>query len=79
MSKSTTILHFCNVKNEMINGIFDNTPTKIGKYFPGKKIKLLITKNSKISNQNTVFYLHGIIIRRFLKRKKIILNGLLHR
>ena len=38
-SKSTTILHFCNVKNEMINSIFDNTPTKINKYFPGKKNK----------------------------------------
>ena len=40
-SKSTTILHFCNVKSKMISGIFDNTPTKIGKYFPGKKIKII--------------------------------------
>ena len=40
-SKSTTILHFCNVKDNMISGIFDNTPTKIDKYFPGKKIKII--------------------------------------
>ncbi len=40
-SKSTTIIHFCNVKDNMIKGIFDNTPTKIGKYFPAKKIKIL--------------------------------------
>ena len=25
----------------MINGIFDNTPTKINKYFPGKKIQII--------------------------------------
>ena len=37
-SKSTTILHFCNINYNMIAGIFDNTTTKIGKYFPGKKI-----------------------------------------
>ncbi len=40
-SKSTTILHFCNVNHKMIKGIFDNTPTKIGKFFPGKNIKIL--------------------------------------
>jgi methylation protein EvaC len=40
-SKSTTILHFCKVKDAMISGIFDNTPTKIDKYFPAKKIKII--------------------------------------
>ena len=40
-SKSTTILHFCNVKDNMIKGIFDNTPTKSDKYFPAKKIKII--------------------------------------
>jgi methylation protein EvaC len=40
-SKSTTILHFCKVSNSSIKGIFDNTPTKIDKYFPGKKIKII--------------------------------------
>ena len=46
-SKSTTILHFCNVKDNMIKGIFDNTPTKIGNYFPAKKIKIIDYKNFK--------------------------------
>ncbi len=46
-SKSTTILHFCKVKGNSINGIFDNTPTKIGKYFPAKKIKIIDYKNFK--------------------------------
>ena len=40
-SKSTTILHFCNINENFIEGIFDNTPTKIGKYFPAKKIKII--------------------------------------
>ncbi len=40
-SKSTTILHFCNIKDNLIKGIFDNTPTKINKYFPSKKIKII--------------------------------------
>ncbi len=46
-SKSTTILHFCNINYKMIAGIFDNTPTKIGKYFPGKKIKIIDYKKFK--------------------------------
>ena len=46
-SKSTTILHFCKVANNSIKGIFDNTPTKIGKYFPGKKIKIIDYKEFK--------------------------------
>tara|TARA_B100000900_G_scaffold395643_1_gene394221 strand:- start:1217 stop:2446 length:1230 start_codon:yes stop_codon:yes gene_type:complete len=46
-SKSTTILHFCNIKDELISGIFDNTPTKINKYFPAKKIKIIDYKNFK--------------------------------
>ena len=47
-SKSTTILHFCNVKDNMIKGIFDNTPTKINKYFPAKKIKIIDYKQFEV-------------------------------
>ena len=46
-SKSTTILHFCKVKDNLIKGIFDNTPTKIGKYFPAKKIQIINYKEFK--------------------------------
>lgn len=46
-SKSTTILHFCSVNDSLISGIFDNSATKIGKYFPGKKIKIIDYKNFK--------------------------------
>tara|TARA_A100001015_G_scaffold223682_1_gene252001 strand:- start:1565 stop:2794 length:1230 start_codon:yes stop_codon:yes gene_type:complete len=40
-SKSTTIIHFCNINFKMIRGIFDNSPTKINKFLPGKKIKII--------------------------------------
>lgn len=46
-SKSTTVLHFCKVNYKMISGIFDNSATKIGKYFPGKKIKIIDYKKFK--------------------------------
>ena len=46
-SKSTTILHFCDVKDNFIQGIFDNTPTKINKHFPAKKIKIIDYKEFK--------------------------------
>ena len=46
-SKSTTILHFCDVNEKFIEGIFDNSPTKIGKYFPAKKIKIIDYKEFK--------------------------------
>ena len=54
-SKSTTILHFCKVKQNSIKGIFDNTPTKIGKYFPAKKIKIIDYKHFKKINPKYCF------------------------
>ncbi len=40
-SKSSTILHFCKINKKLIKGIFDNSKTKINKFSPGKKIKIL--------------------------------------
>ena len=40
-SKSSTILHYCNIGNNQIKGIFDNSRTKINKLSPGKKIKII--------------------------------------
>lgn len=49
-SKSTTILHFCGVNSKLISGIFDTSPTKIDKYFPGKKIKIIDYKKFNFLN-----------------------------
>ena len=40
-SKSTTILHFCNIDHNVISGIFDTSSTKNWKVFPEKKIKII--------------------------------------
>lgn len=40
-SKSTTIINFCKLEKNFIDGIFDTSPTKIGSYAPGTNIKIL--------------------------------------
>ena len=37
-AKSTTILNFCDINFKLIDKIFDNSTTKIGKYTPGKSL-----------------------------------------
>tara|TARA_X000000950_G_scaffold289382_2_gene412617 strand:- start:10762 stop:11991 length:1230 start_codon:yes stop_codon:yes gene_type:complete len=54
-SKSTTIVHFCNLKSSYFKGIFDTTPTKIGKYFPAKKIKIIDYKEFKTIKPKVCF------------------------
>jgi methylation protein EvaC len=52
-SKSSTILHFCNINNKLVKGIFDNSRTKINKFSPGKKIKIIDHK--KINKFNVKY------------------------
>ena len=40
-SKSTTILNYCNINNEVIDYICDTTPEKIGKFSPGTHIPIV--------------------------------------
>ena len=40
-SKSTTILNYCKLSTKYIEGIFDTSNTKIGKFTPGTKIPIL--------------------------------------
>lgn len=44
-SKSTTILNYCDVGNELIDFITDTTPTKINKFTPGKHIPVKAYEN----------------------------------
>ena len=78
-SKSTTILHFCNINYKMIAGIFDNTPTKIGKYFPGKKIKIIDYKNfKKIQPKYCFLFAWNHYKEIFKKEKKNNIKWLCH-
>tara|TARA_B110000438_G_C15650756_1_gene579474 strand:- start:439 stop:954 length:516 start_codon:yes stop_codon:yes gene_type:complete len=40
-SKSTTILNYCDIKNDVIDFICDTTPEKIGKFSPGTHIPIV--------------------------------------
>ena len=40
-SKSTTILNYCNIGNDLIDYICDTTKEKIGKYSPGMHIRIV--------------------------------------
>lgn len=43
-SKSTTVLNYCNIGSDLIDCIYDNTPTKINKFSPGKHIPIIDSK-----------------------------------
>ena len=40
-SKSTTILNYCDINQDLISYIIDTSPTKIWKFSPGKHIPIL--------------------------------------
>jgi hypothetical protein len=55
-SKSTTVLNYYKLNSNIINGIFDSTPQKIGKFSPGVHIPILDARNIKKFNVK-LFYL----------------------
>ena len=56
-SKSTTILNYCKINQELIDCIFDTTPNKIGKYSPGMHIPSIDYKkfNEEFYNYSFLF------------------------
>jgi methylation protein EvaC len=75
-SKSTTVLNYFKLNSNTIDGIFDSTPEKIGKFSPGVHIPVLDIKNYKKFNVK-LFYLfawnHSNEI--FKKENKFLKNG----
>ena len=55
-SKSTTILNYCNINNEIIDYICDTTEEKIGKYSPGMHIPIVPVKHFR-DNYPDIAYL----------------------
>ena len=69
----TTILNFCDINFRLVDKIFDNSATKIGKYTPGKS--LIKIENSDKFKKHTVIivcYLHGTTKKKFCLKKNII-------
>ena len=73
-SKSTTILNYCNIGNDKIDFICDTTPEKIGKYTPGTHIPVVSMSHFRKNIPDSIFYLPGIIKKKFLKKKKEDIN-----
>jgi methylation protein EvaC len=69
-SKSTTILHFCKVKDTHIKGIFDNSSTKINKYFPAKNIKIIDYKEFKTIQPKYCFLFAWNHYKEIFKKEK---------
>lgn len=75
-SKSTTILNFCQIRDDLINCIYDTTPDKIGKYSPGVHIPIVDYKEFQKKYPDVVYLFawnHKNEI--FNKEKKFIENG----
>ena len=47
-AKSITMINFLGIKKDMIKGIFDNSPAKIGKYLPGSRIPIIKPRSNII-------------------------------
>ncbi len=69
-SKSTTILNYCKIGPDIIDCIFDTTKEKNNKYSPGMHIPIVKMNKSKFNMFDiSVICLHGIIKKKFLKKK----------
>ena len=49
-AKSTTVLNYCNIGNDLIDCIFDTSKEKIGKFSPGMHIPIVSMDNFHKSN-----------------------------
>jgi methylation protein EvaC len=75
-SKSTTILNYCDIDQDLISYIVDTTPTKYWKFSPGKHIPILpydLFKNNFTDTYVLFAWNHALEIKS--KEKKFSKNG----
>ena len=75
-AKSSTILNYCNIKNETLEYFLDTTPNKIGKYMPGTHIPIK-NYNKTLLNKVDYVFLGAWNFKEeiFKKEKRYIENG----
>jgi methylation protein EvaC len=75
-AKSSTILNYCNIKNETLEYFLDTTPGKIGKYMPGTHISIK-GYNRFLLNEADYAFLGAWNLKEeiFKKEKRYIKNG----
>ena len=54
-AKSTTVLNYCNVGNDIIDYICDTTKEKIGKFSPGTHIPIVNVSHFHATNPDAVY------------------------
>ena len=71
-AKSSTVLNYCNVKNETLDYFLDTTPDKAGKYMPGTHIHIK-RYNKHLMNKADYVFLGAWNFKKeiFNKEKKI--------
>jgi methylation protein EvaC len=75
-AKSTTVLNYCNIGNEIIDCIADSTKEKIGKFSPGKHIPIVPIEYFRKNPPNVgVLFSWNHKIEIFGKEKKFKKNG----
>tara|TARA_B100000795_G_C22805421_1_gene444517 strand:+ start:2567 stop:3805 length:1239 start_codon:yes stop_codon:yes gene_type:complete len=78
-SKSTTIINFCGLKSNSIDGIFDTSPTKIGGYAPGTSIPIIDYKKFEtIKPQYCILFAWNHYLEIFKKEKNKNIIWLTH-
>ena len=75
-AKSSTVLNYCNIKNETLEYFLDTTPNKIGKYMPGTHI-YINNYNKTLLNKVDYAFLGAWNFKEeiFKKEKRYIENG----
>jgi methylation protein EvaC len=75
-AKSSTVLNYCNIKNETLEYFLDTTPNKIGKYMPGTHIYIK-NYNKTLLNKVDYAFLGAWNFKEeiFKKEKQYIENG----
>ena len=75
-AKSSTVLNYCNIKNETLEYFLDTTPNKIGKYMPGTHIYIK-NYNKTLLNKVDYVFLGAWNFKEeiFKKEKRYIKNG----
>jgi len=75
-AKSSTVLNYCNIKNEALEYFLDTTPNKIGKYMPGTHIYIK-NYNKTLLNKVDYAFLGAWNFKEeiFKKEKRYIENG----
>ena len=75
-AKSTTVLNYCNIKNETLEYFLDTTPNKAGKYMPGTHI-CIKEYNKTLLNKADYVFLGAWNFKEeiFKKERRYIKNG----